>query len=1108
MTRGIPGALCAVVTVASSLVSAAEGAEVDLPLLPSISPDGEHVAFSWRGDLWKAQVSGGEATRLTSADSDETRSAWSPDGSTIAFQSDRDGYANLFTMPTAGGDATQVTHEDTGLTLTGFDGASMLTLFSRREGDWFRAPRPYRVPTTGGSIERLFDAFGHEPAVSPDGDKVVFVRGNVRASRRNYAGADNRDLWLFDREDQTFTRLTQHRGNDDVPKWVDNDTIAYISDRDVNADNVWLMELADGEQAARRVTDFREIDVRHLDVSRDGSAAVCSAWDAIYTIDLTSERPRATELELTAFSDAGADVMAMNARGEVSEAALSPDEQVMAYVAFGDVYVRSVDDNSPTRRVTTDEWRERGIAWSPDGTTIYFASDRGGESNAIFAATVELTRTEVKDVFEPEEPEEQHAGDDDAGEGDEGEEGDEESSDEPHPSERWHDAIKFNVEQVVSADENLHDPLPSPDGTHLAYRRERGDIVVRDLETGDERVLIEHWDFFVEYAWAPDSKHIAYSIDDMDYNADIWIASVENPGERVNITRHPDNESSPSFSADGRVLAFVSTRVADELDVWMVFLDPAMETMSDADLRAYFDEAAENAGKRKPLPAEPDEDFEPAVEAYEIDLDALDDAFRRLRRVTSLTGNEASLALTPGGDRVVFTADEPGGRVLFSQQTFGDRERERLGDSAGVQHVSLTGDKVVYVRGGSAGTVPPGGGDSESLPIDFDLRINKAALAEQKFLEGARQLGDTFYHPTMKGMDWEAMTARYLDLAVRTRTESAFRLIGNRFVGELAASHMGFRGPGSSNPLRQANGRLGIDHEPIDGPRGPRAFRVTGVIENGPAATGNMRLQPGDIINEIEFETFERSETLESRLKGRVGEETAVSILRDGERLTLLLTPIGYWSESTLRYQQWQRENAALVDEWSGGRLGYLHIRAMGTSSLYDFERDLFAAASGKDGLLIDVRSNGGGWTTDRILASIMVTPHSYTIGRGAPDEKWRYPRDRLFIQRYTQPINVLCDEKSYSNAEIFSHAFKNLDRGNLVGNETHGSVISTGAIPLVDGNFVRRPFRGWYLPDGTDMENNGAVPDVLVRRTPTNEARGERPQLRAAVEDLMKRLD
>ncbi|MEM8836363.1 MAG: S41 family peptidase [Planctomycetota bacterium] len=1108
MSRGTLGALCAVVTVTSSLASHAVGAEVDLPLFPSISPDGEHIAFSWRGDLWKAPVSGGEATRLTSADSDETRSAWSPDGSTIAFQSDRDGYENLFTMPTSGGDATQVTHEDTGLTLSGFDGESMLTLFSRREGDWYRAPRTYRVPTAGGPIERLFDAFGHEPAVSPDGNKVVFVRGNVRASRRNYAGADNRDLWLFDRQGDTFTRLTQHRGNDDVPRWVDNNTIAYISDRDVNADNVWVMGLSDGEQAARRVTDFREVDVRHLDVARDGSVAVCSAWDAIYTIDLTNERPRAVELELTAFSDAGADVMAMNARGEVSEARLSPDGQVMATVAFGDVFVRHIDDNSPTRRVTTDEWRERSIAWSPDGTTLYFTSDRGGETSAIYAATVELTRTEVKDAFEPEEAEDEPVDEDADGETDDDAEGEGDASDEPHPGERWHDAIKFDVRQIVRADENLHDPTPSPDGTHLAYRRERGDIVVRNLETGDERVLIEHWDFFVEYTWAPDGKHIAYAIDDMDYNTDIWIASVENPSDRVNITRHPDNESNPRFSADGRVLAFLSTRVADELDVWMVFLDPAMETMSDADLRAYFDEATEAAGKRKPLPAEPDGDFEPAVEPYEIDLTLLDDAFRRLQRVTSLTGNESSLALTPGGDRVVFTADEPGGRALFSQQTFGERERERLGDSASVQHVSLKGDKVVYVRGGTAGTVAPGGGDNESLPIDFDLRINKAALAEQKFLEGARELGDTFYHPTMKGMDWDALTQRYLDLAVRTRTESAFRLIGNRFVGELAASHMGFRGPSASNPLRQANGRLGIDAEPIDGPRGPLAFRVTNVIENGPAATGNMRLQAGDIINEIEFETFERNETLESRLKGRVGEETAVTILRDGQRLTLLLTPIGYGAESTLRYEQWQRENRALVDEWSGGRLGYLHIRAMGTSSLYDFERDLFAAADGKDGLLIDVRSNGGGWTTDRILSSIMVTPHSYTIGRGAPDEPWRYPRDRLFIQRYTQPINVLCDEKSYSNAEILSHAFKNLDRGNLVGTETHGSVISTGAIGLVDGNFVRRPFRGWYLPDGTDMENNGAVPDVLVTRTPTNEARGERPQLRAAFEDLMKRLD
>ena len=210
-----------------------------------------------------------------------------------------------------------------------------------------------------------------------------------------------------------------------------------------------------------------------------------------------------------------------------------------------------------------------------------------------------------------------------------------------------------------------------------------------------------------------------------------------------------------------------------------------------------------------------------------------------------------------------------------------------------------------------------------------------------------------------------------------------------------------------------------------------------------------------------------------------------------------------------LVYRDTQRRRMALVEEWSGGRLGYAHIRGMNQPSLDEFERDIFAAADGREGLLIDVRDNGGGWTTDRLLASIMTRPHAYTVPRGADSSITDgYPQDRLFIQRYDLPINMLCNEKSYSNAEIISHAFKTFGRGTLVGQQTHGSVISTGGTSLIDGTSVRLPFRGWYLPDGTDMENNGAMPDILVEQTPESEAADEDLQLRAAVEDLLRRID
>jgi len=351
------------------------------------------------------------------------------------------------------------------------------------------------------------------------------------------------------------------------------------------------------------------------------------------------------------------------------------------------------------------------------------------------------------------------------------------------------------------------------------------------------------------------------------------------------------------------------------------------------------------------------------------------------------------------------------------------------------------------------------------------------------------------------------LSGAYQRLAGRSRTTDEFNDLANRLLGELNASHLGVYGPRETPENTQPYGYLGIrDRRVEDG------YEVTHVIPESPAARGEMALAVGDVITEVQFKPFSDADTVRSMLHGRVNKETAFTIRRaiqDQPRtIHVLLTPIGFNDLRDLRYREWRLDNLRKVEKMSNGRLGYIHIRAMNEPSLEIFERDLFAATEGRDGLIIDVRNNGGGWTTDRLLASIMAPRHAYTVPRGGdPSKKNAYPRDRLFIQRYILPINTLCNEKSFSNAEIFSHAFKTLRRGTLVGATTNGGVISTGGFRLIDGTFVRLPFRGWYLTDDTDMENHGAVPDVLVPQTPWAESHDEDEQLEAAVEDLMKRI-
>jgi tricorn protease len=245
-------------------------------------------------------------------------------------------------------------------------------------------------------------------------------------------------------------------------------------------------------------------------------------------------------------------------------------------------------------------------------------------------------------------------------------------------------------------------------------------------------------------------------------------------------------------------------------------------------------------------------------------------------------------------------------------------------------------------------------------------------------------------------------------------------------------------------------------------------------------------------------------------VKNEAGEiERAEHAPADGKARYVLIAPIGVGADTILRYQDQVRQNAEKVAALSGGKLGYLHIRGMDLASTRDFERDLFAAADGKDGLIIDVRDNGGGFTADILLSSLTAPRHARTFARGMdmktlPQDA--YPRDRRLIYGYSRPINVLINFNSFSNAEIFAHAIKTIGRGKLVGTATFGGVISTGAATLIDGTNIRTPFRGWYLPGDVDMERHGAQPDVAVEQTPADEAAGKDPQLEAAVKELMAR--
>lgn len=1173
------------------MATLAQPGKVGLPRFPSISPDGSALIFSWRGDLWRASIDGGEAVRLTRHSLDDLHSSWGPNGEWIVFASMRDGYLNLWRMRRDGSELSQLTHSDQHLRNPAYgsdqNGEPVITFSGMLEADVYRDQRPYRIGPEGGDFSRLHDAFGSAPQFSPDGQYVVFTRGAAYHdwNRRHYRGPDAMNVWLHEYGSERFEPLTERDGDDGMARWVDEDTLLFMSDREDQTVNLYRMEL-DGERSIERLTEFEERDLQHYDVSRDGSTAVLQVWDSLLTLDLEAPDAEPEAISLRAPED-GRDIHALRRIDrDISEAALSPDGKTMAYIAYGRVYVRHVDEQSPTLAVTPGTHaRHEDLAWSPDGLRLYFVNDADG-SESIHEARVALTREEVRRAHERQQgrgratsrrwngdttvslasvaPLAEPAAEEDTDVPDaeldpdirvRGEEPEdpfapqdpglvldpivtpmpadpptlpeptqqsqedmgsipeealvEETEDVPQERDpaRWHDAIQFEVRPVVASEHNDRDVSPSPDGRLLAFRRGRGDLVIHELESGEQRTLVEGWDSFLHWRWSPDSRYIAYSQNDLDFSANIFVVPVDGSAEPVNITRHPRNDLNPRWSADGRKLSFISNRSGENYDLYRVYLDPELETMTPRELTTYYRNAREAVREASPLPVG-GEDIAMVEDAPQL---ALDDAWRRIEPVTAspvhYTGNEMS----PGGARYVFNA---GGEGLVAVNWDGS-QRTRIAPSANVQQLNLTGEQVVFIRDGRVGVANLSGSDSPRyLDISDRIRIDRRKQSLQKFHEAARVIRENFYRQDMKGLDWSSVVADYASLIRRARTPSEFSDIANGLMGELAASHMGVSNPGPVSALREPSGRLGIEYESaVSQQNGRRGYRITAVLPGGPASRGPMPLVPGDIITEIGLQPFEENETLRQRLRGQEDQEVVVTFDRPGREgyteYRTILTTVGLNEFARLKYDAFREKSRQRVDELSNGRLGYLHIQSMNQTSLEGFQGDLYAAAVDKDGLIIDVRNNGGGHTTDRILTSIMAEEHAYTIPAGADrDNTNHYPQDRLDAPRYTLPVNMLANQKSYSNAEILAHAFRTLERGNLVGEQTYGGVISTNNHTLVDGATVRRPFRGWYLPDGTDMEHNGAMPHLQVAQTPEDEVAGRDRQLEAAVDDLLERLD
>jgi tricorn protease len=993
---------------------------------PALSPDGNRLTFSLYGDLWVVSTAGGQARRLTVHTGYESVSRWSPDGKWIAFESDRWGNDDIFVIPS---DASAPAHR--------------LTYYSMHDAlyDWLDnehvvfgsyrhtfSSAQYLVHREGGMPQMILDFSAREICVMPDGVTLLFTRNGASWWRRKYRGGNDKDIWMIRIDEGSAQRLTDTPGMDGYPLYSQFDEKVYfISNRgEDHVKNLWRMNI-DGT-GVEQLT-FESEDIYFPDISEDGRAIVYECDGSIFVYDVEREVTR--NVLITVMEDYKDNPEAYETfSSQATEFSLSPDESELAFVVHGDIFVMSFKEGKPDKivQVTNTPHIEQYISWHPEKEMIIYSSMEDGDLDICVV--------------------------------------------EPGEEETFAEDLLFSARRILNTPETESKPTFSPDGTKIAYFKNRRSLYVMDNDGRNCTLLYpEHDVLWMD--WSPDSRWIAFSRTTLGWREDIYVVQVEGSHTAVNISNHPNDDYKPMWSADGKRVSFASRSAVGDLWVKYVFLQQADEER-DPD---YWETYASDTGK------------------VEVRIE-FDDIEERIHTVVKVQGYYNIIDQSPDGQQYVIYSHDLESHDIWTVDWQGENLKRITKNNVRPKQFIVTGDKkdIIYLSGsGGLYRAAIATASSSPLPFSIGMYIDRDLEQEQVFKEAWWALQDGFYDSDFHGVNWRAMYDKYKDRALASRTTRDFQMIVAMMIGELNASHLGIW---KQSGHTETTGAMGIV---FDGAYQGRGARVQAVIENSPASEDKVAIDPGDIITHINGVEIKPRENVYYHLRNMNNKEIMLTLREPDGIRTARITPKDPWAIARLVDRAWVRANEDYVHTESSERIGYVYIASMGTSNLRKFEHDLYQELD-RDGLIIDIRYNGGGSIHDQLLEILRRTVYAYSIERDGQKEY-----NSLF--RWDKPIVLLINEYCYSDAEIFPAGFKELQLGTVVGQPTFGAVIGTNDIQLLDGTWFRVPSTGWFTLGGTNLENTPVTPDVLVENPPEQDGKTGDDQLVRAIEIMQEML-
>lgn len=1035
---------------------------------PVISPDGTTIVFAYKGDLYKVAASGGNATPLTVHEANDFMPVFSPDGSTIAFASDRNGNFDVYTIPVNGGTAQRLTFHSSNDFPQCFspDGSSILFSATRQDHvNFTQFPygalgELYTVSTKGGRQKQFLSIAAEDVKWNKAGTKMLFhdKKGYEDPWRKHHTSSVARDLFVYDKSANSFTKLTDFKGEDRNAVWSsDEQTIYYLSEQD-GTFNVWSMPTNAGGKA-QQITDFKKNPVRFLSIS---NSTLCFGYNGeIYTQTIGGS-PKKVAITITTderFSQEKTEVLTSGA----SEMSISPSGKEIAFIVHGEVYVTSMEGGI-TKRITNTPEQERNVSFSPDGKKILYAAERN-EIWGIYETS--LVRKEEVHFF---------------------------------------NSTTLTEATLVKSTKESFQPSYSPDGKEVAFLEDRTGISIYNLAAKKVRNVLpanrnySYSDGDQSFTWSPDSKHLlVHFLQDGNWREQIGLLSVDGKNELLDLTQSGFSGGGAKFAVKGNVVTYFSSRngmknVAShgsQSDVYAIFLTQKALDRHKMKKTEYtlLKELEEKAAKDS-------KDTSKTIQPIVIEKEGL---YERKVRLTLHSSDLNDAVLTHDGEKLYYFAAFEDGIDLWVTN-FKDNETKlflKL-NAGGIGSLTLDSDgkNLFAVIDGSLTKIKLEGAEKKVIAFNAEMIQNSAAERAYLFEHMWRQVVKKFYVTDLQGTDWNYYKTNYAQFLPHINNNRDFAEMSSELLGELNASHTGCRyNPRHKNPDETAHLGAFFD-ESYTG----KGLKIAEVIAKGPMVKEGLNIKAGMIIEQIDGNEIDAATDYFKFLNRKAGKNTLITVVDEaGVKSELTIVPISYGQMNPLLYQRWIKRMQKMTDELSGGKLGYMHVQGMDDGSYREFYDQVMGKYVNKQALIVDTRFNGGGWLHDDLATFlsgkqyINFVPREQKIGI-EPANKWN------------KPSVVLMSEGNYSDAHMFPVVYKTLGIGKLVGMPVPGTGTAVWWETLQDPTLVFGiPQVGVMSMDGKYYENNQLEPDVMVVNDYPTLIKGEDAQLKKAVELLLK---